>query len=294
MNEVEILKCKVEKFETPMVNYTLGVINFDLSEFKKSIQEITDIINTQELNVNNVDEFYNLRAKLNNFNKKINDEKKKIKVEYNKPYLEFEAQVKECMKLIETASAHTDKQLKEYELMQKNILKEEYIKMWSNFGKDSKVPFERIENEKWYLKSTSKKKVLVEMTEINDKINNDLDKLYNVIQDKNEYDFVSENYFKSLDLAQELSNYTLWKNAIKQKEIVVEKVIEKEVKVNQEENKNAVETKFQALNQELTANNKVQNAIISFTADTCIIDRIELLLKENNVKYNIRRNEVYE
>lgn len=292
MNDLEILKLKVEKVELPLVNYQTGLIYFDLSDFKQSINEIVEVVKQQQLNINSVDEFYKLRAKLNNFNKKINDEKKKIKNEFNKPYLEFEKQIKECMSLIESASNFTDEQLKTFEEQQKQILRDEYIELWESFGKDSKVPFERIENQKWYLKSTAKKQVLVEMTQLNEKINNELAIIYNNIDDESERDAVVENYFKSLDCATELGNYTRWKNTIKNKEIVVEKVAEQEEKTIQQNNENVVETKFQGLNQEITHEGKQQQAIISFTAEISVIDYVEKLLTENNIKYNIRRNEV--
>lgn len=292
MNDLEILKLKVEKVELPLVNYQTGLIYFDLSDFKQSINEIVEVVKQQQLNINSVDEFYKLRAKLNNFNKKINDEKKKIKNEFNKPYLDFEKQIKECMSLIESASDFTDEQLKTFEEQQKQILRDEFIELWESFGKDSKVPFERIENQKWYLKSTTKKQVLVEMTQLNEKINNELAILYNNIDDEKEYNAVAENYFKSLDCATELGNYVKWKNTIKNKEIVVEKVVEQEVKTIQESKENVVETKFQGLNQEITHEGKQQQAIISFTAEISVIDYVEKLLSENNIKYNIRRNEI--
>lgn len=292
MNDLEILKLKVEKVELPLVNYQTGLIYFDLSDFKQSINEIVEVVKQQQLNINSVDEFYKLRAKLNNFNKKINDEKKKIKNEFNKPYLDFEKQIKECMSLIESTSDFTDEQLKTFEAQQKQILRDEYIELWESFGKDSKVPFERIENQKWYLKSTTKKQVLVEMTQLNEKINNELAILYNNIDDEREYNAVAENYFKSLDCATELGNYVKWKNTIKNKEIVVEKVVEQEVKTIQQNEENAAQTKFQALNEEITHEGKQQQAIISFTAEISVIDYVEKLLTENNIKYNIRRNEV--
>lgn len=292
MNDLEILKLKVEKVEFPLINYQTGLIYFDLSDFKQSINEIVEVVNKQQLNINSVDEFYNLRAKLNNFNKSINNEKRRIQNEFTKPYLDFEKQIKECMSLIESASKYTDEQIKTFEAQQKQILKEEYIDLWNSFGKDSKVPYERIEDEKWYLKSTSKKKVLVAMTQLNEKINNELAIIYNNIDDESERDVVVKNYFKSLDCATELGNYTRWKNTIKNKEIVVEKFVEQEVKTIQENKENTVETKFQALNEEITHQGKQQQAIISFTAEISVIDYVEKLLKENNIKYNIRRNEV--
>lgn len=291
MSNLETLKNKAN-IDLPLVNYQVGIIYFDLEDFKKSIQEINLITKQQELNINSVDEFYSLRAKLNNFGKKINDEKIKIKKEFNKPYTDFEKQIKECLILIDEASQHIDLQLKDFEKQQKQILKDEYIDLWESFGKDSKVPFERIEKSSWYLKSTTKKQVLVEMTQLNDKINNELAIFYNNIDDEKERDAVIENYYISLDCAEELGKYTKWKNIIKQQQIKVENVKEEEQKTTQEESKNAVETKFQALNQEITHEGKQQQAIISFTAEISVIDYVEKLLKENNIKYNIRRNEV--
>ena len=292
MNDIEILKYQIAKVELPLVKCQSGNIAFDLSEFKNQIYELQVKTKLQNLNINNVDEFYKLRAKLNNFAKQINDEKKKVKNEYTKPYTEFEKQVKECIKLIEDSSAFVDDQLKTYEEQQKQLLREDYIEMWKTFGKDSFVQYERIENPKWFLKSCSKKNVLVEMETINNKINADVLILKNAIIDEDEFKNVVKNYYDTLDLGLVLGEYTKWKNIVKQEKIVVEQTENETLKTTQENTENATETKFHALNEELKVeeeSKKVQ-AIISFTADEKVVDYVLRLLDENNIKYNFRKN----
>lgn len=295
MNQTNYLALKVENVCLPEIVVKTGEINFDLTIFQNQIEELTNVINEQQLNINNVDDFYNLRAKLNNFAKKINDEKIKINKEYNQVYKVFENQVKECKALIENASKHIDQELKDYEEQQKQLLREDYIKMWESFGKSNFIAYERIEylfGSKWFLKSASKKKVLIDMSEINDNINKAVEILKNTIEDEKEFNAVLRNYYNSLDLAQELGEYTKWKNTINQEKIVVECVEKEILETTQENTENATETKFHALNEKLKVeeeSKKVQ-AIISFTADEKVVDYVLKLLDENNIKYNFRKN----
>ena len=289
MNQTNYLAVKIENFNLPVVNVKQGEINFDLTEFENKIKDLTDVINEQQLNINNVDEFYNLRAKLNNFAKKINDDKIRIKKEYNQVYVNFENQAKKCKSLIENASEHLDCELKDFEEQQKQILREDYQKMWKDFGKESFIPYERIEclfGSKWFLKSTSKKKVLLEMININDNINKDVQILKNTIDDNKEFNLVLRNYYNSLDLSHELDEYTKWKNTISQqiieKEVIVEKVVEVEKPVK--------EQSFKTTNEELKFDGKIINALFSINAEESVIDYVEKILKNNNVKYQIRRN----
>lgn len=292
MNNIDILQYQIANVELPLVTCNKGVIQFDLTEFKIQIQVLEANVKNQNLSINNVDDFYKLRAKLNNFSKQINDEKKKVKKEYTKPYTDFEEQVKECIKLIEDSSNFIDEQLKTYEEQQKQILREEYIELWKTFNKDNLVPYERIENAKWFLKSCSKKNVLVEMQTINDKIESDVKLLERSINNVDELTEMLDQYYRCLDVAQVLGEYTKWKNIVKNEKIVVERVEETPLKTTQENTENATETKFQMLNEELKVNeeSKKVQAIISFTADEKVVDYVLKLLEENNIKYNYRKN----
>ncbi len=294
MNNIEILKYQIAKVELPLVNCNKGTILFDLTEFKNSINELQEKVKEQNLNINNVEEFYQLRAKLNNFGKQINDEKKKVKNEYNKPYAEFEKQVKECLTMIEIASAFVDEQLKHYEKCQEQNLREEYIELWKTFNKDKVVPYERIEQDHWFLKKTSKKKVLVEMQQLSEKIDREINTIKLSIANENEQKLVIDNYYCSLDIGKELGEYTKWKNTIKATEkIIVETIKEEPIKTIQEEQKNTVET-YQTLNKEIKTNdeNKQVQVIISFTSDEEFIDYVLNWLSQNHVKYNYRKNNI--
>lgn len=292
MNDIEILKRDIEKVELPLVSCNSGVIEFDLSNFKSQIQELVGVVKEQNLSVKNADEFYKLRAKLNKFSKQINDEKKKVKTEYTKPYTDFESQVKECINMIDNASGFIDNQLKTYETQQQQILREEYIELWKGFEKDDVVPFERIENQKkWYLKSTPKKDVYLELKSINDKIDSEINILKSSIQNVDELTEVMANYYCSLDLGKELGEYTKWKNTIKTKEIIKEVVVEKQQECPVEQvfnggqktipptEKKRLEPKFEAENQE----REIQT-IISFTANEELVDYIINYLQLSGVK----------
>ena len=293
MNELEKLQYDIARFQLPLVSCDKGLIEFDLSYFKEQIEELEKLVKEQTLCIYNVDEFYKLRAKLNNFGKAINDEKKKVKNEYNKPYTEFEKQVKECLSMIESASVFVDEQLKHYEKCQEQLLREEYIELWDSLGLSDKVDFYRIENQKWYLKSCTKKNVLVEMSALVEKINNEVQILKNAISNVDELTEVLSNYYFTLDLGKELGEYTKWKNTIKAREIVLERVMKEPIKTIQEKEEN-VQQKYETLNQEIKANdeNKQVQVIISFTSDEEFIDYVLNWLSQNHVKYNFRKNNI--
>ena len=294
MNNIDILKYQIAKVELPLVNCQKGTILFDLTEFKNSINELQEKVKEQNLNINNVEEFETLRAKLNAFSKQVNDEKIKVKNQYLAPYTDFENQVKECIALIKNASLFIDEQLKTYQKQQEQILREEFIEMWKTFNKDKVVPYERIEQDNWFLKKSSKKKVLVEMQQLSETIDREINTIKLSIADENEQNLVIDNYYNSLDIGKELGDYAKWKNTIKATEkIVVETIKEEPVKTIQEKEENVVKPKYETLNKEITRKikqDKQVQVIISFTEEEEFIDFVLNWLTQNHVKYNYRKN----
>ena len=126
-----------------------------------------------------------------------------------------------------------------------------------------------------------------------EKINNEVQILKNAISNVDELTEVLSNYYFTLDLGKELGEYTKWKNTIKAREIVLERVMKEPIKTIQEKEEN-VQQKYETLNQEIKANdeNKQVQVIISFTSDEEFIDYVLNWLSQNHVKYNFRKNNI--
>ena len=65
MNDTNFLTVKIENCVLPPIKVETGVIEFDLTEFKKQVKDLSDKAKELTLNVSNVDSFAKLRALLN-------------------------------------------------------------------------------------------------------------------------------------------------------------------------------------------------------------------------------------
>lgn len=285
MNELEVFKEKVGLLVPPKADVKAGTITFDLSSYKSALEDISERIKSVGITYDTVDVFKELRAKLNNLTKDVNNEKKRVKTDYNKVYTEFEKQVKECMSISESTSQYVDSQINIVEEQLKQNKREEYEKMWEDFGHDKEIPFIRIEDSRWYLKSYNNKKVMLEMSEINENINRDIELITNSIESEKERENVLKNYYGSLDVAKELGEYTKWKNIVEAEVKVVEvtKPIEEEKPAQAEikaENEEIKEEERLIKPIEEMPKTKMENVTMNFTAPTAAVDEIVALLRD--------------
>lgn len=290
MNELEVFKTSVAILEPPKAEVKSGAITFDLANFKTKLDLLKEKITSVEITIDTIDEFKSLRAKLNSFSTKIDDEKKRVKKEYNVEYTKYENEVKECKKLVDDASNYAKEQIQSFERQFREDKKEELEQMWAHYGKDKEVPFIRIEKQDWYLKKYSNKMVAVEMTKLNDDINEAIETITKCIDNGKERERVIKNYYLSLDAAKELGEYYRWKNIIETEPVIVERPVEA---TTPKEPENAVEPKYQAKNEEIKevvvekpAGVKY-NAVIMITAEENIIKNVEEFLNKNNIEYQI-------
>ena len=298
-NKETILMENIENLVQPQIDVTCGTIAFDLNDFKDKLEVLTAQIKTAVMTEDTVKQFTNMRAALNKAAKSLNDDKIKIKKKYCNPYLVFENQAKECIGLLKDASEYIDKQVKEYELEQLEILKEDYKQMWEELGKADFVPYEKIEKPNWYLKATSKKQVSVEMNQINEEINKNLSLLRNSIPDDDEYKAMANKYYDTMDVVDVLAKYTEMKNIIKPKTVIVEKVVEAEKTEEPEpitEGNIPAEPIVEDVKPAAPAASEEDDepcqVIINFISKKSIVENIEKYLKESNVEYFIRKNKV--
>jgi len=113
------------------------------------------------------------RAELNKLAKAIEDERKRVKALYNAPYQSFEKEVKEITGMIEKAVSAIDTQVKTFEARAREEKAAAVRSLWETqdfLG----VPFEVIENPKWYLLSTPLKSVANDLDSIRNGIVGDM------------------------------------------------------------------------------------------------------------------------
>lgn len=137
------------------------------------------------------------RANLNNLKKALSDERVRRKKEFLEPFEKFEAQIKELCNLIDEPVQLIDKQIKEVEEKEKAEKRDKCVELFGNIEHPEWLKYERIEDSKWYNKTTSGKAINDEIAEKVKKINADISVLSEL-----EYSFEAiEEYKRTLDLS---------------------------------------------------------------------------------------------
>jgi hypothetical protein len=107
------------------------------------------------------------RAKLRKFVDALETKRKEIKKQCLAPYEAFEKQMKEIVGLVNEPILLIDRQVKEYEEIQKAEKREAIEAYWISLSEDAKIPegisFAQIFNEKWLNASVSLKAVCSEI-----------------------------------------------------------------------------------------------------------------------------------
>ena len=118
------------------------------------------------------------RAKLRKFVDALETKRKEIKKQCLAPYEAFEKQMKEIVGIVNEPILMIDRQVKEYEEIQKAEKREAIEAYWLSLYEDGKVPgdicLNQIFNEKWLNASVSLKAVVSEIDARLDQIKKDL------------------------------------------------------------------------------------------------------------------------
>lgn len=130
------------------------VANFD--EMAAKVAEFVEVYRDLEVTEEYVPQAKKDRAYLNSFQKALDARRLEVKREYMAPVTAFEAEVAKLTAPIKEASESIDKQVKEYEERARVAKRAECRKHYAEFAGAlvTAVPFERIEDPAWSLKST--------------------------------------------------------------------------------------------------------------------------------------------
>lgn len=163
---------------SPSTDGFVKEITWNHEEIKKEVAEKVKHYATMVYTDDQIKDAKNDRAKLRKFVDVLETKRKEIKKQCLAPYEAFEKQMKEITALVNEPIALIDRQVKEYEEIQKAEKREAIEAYWISLSEDGKTPegisFGQIFNEKWLNSSVSLKAVCSEIDAWVEKIEKDL------------------------------------------------------------------------------------------------------------------------
>lgn len=139
-----------------------AVIDFNFEELKAELTERLHHYNTLVVTEDTIQEGKADRAKLRKLKEAIETRRKEVKKRCEQPYKSFEAQVRELVALIDDPIAAIDKQVKTFEEQERKQKYEEIQAIYDEQVPDTIrdiIPLQRILDQTWLNKTTSKKKI---------------------------------------------------------------------------------------------------------------------------------------
>ena len=144
------------------------------------------------------------RANLNKLADAIDAKRKEMKALYLEPYAEFEAQAKELTAMVKAQADAIAAQIKAFDDFRKQQKREKIQKLYAQiFGNlAALVPYERIENPKWYNVTTSEAAVSEEIAGLAQRIEKGLAAIDKMGAPAEVADHLKSNFLKKFDLAE--------------------------------------------------------------------------------------------
>ena len=184
------------------------------------------------------------RANLNKFVEALESKRKEIKKQITEPYSAFEKQEKELIGIVNKAITNIDTQIKGYEeaTRQEKLEKVKEIYAKTIGGLADVVTFDKIFKESWLNVSTTFKSITKEITEIRDKVDNDL---FVINADTSSFAYeMKEEYLKNFDLTAAINKKQKLEETAKQKAIYEEQLKEEEEQRKQRSQEEAKKVVF--------------------------------------------------
>lgn len=184
------------------------VIEFNYDDLQQwiteQVQNYQNLVYTDETIKNAKED----RAKLNKFRESIDAARKDVKKRYLEPYENFEAKVKDLLKLIEEPTKAIDTQVKAYEEKTKEAKRIEIESYYNaNIGDlATLLSFEKIFNSKWLNATVTMKSVETEIDNIITKVKFDIATIKDL---KSEWELtLLDTYLNTLDISTALREKT--------------------------------------------------------------------------------------
>lgn len=188
------------KIYNPQEEGFLKEIDWNYEELKTEIQKKANDYMNLVYTADQIKDAKKDRAKLNKFVTALEDKRKEIKKQVMQPYTSFEKQEKELIGIVNQAVVNIDTQIKGYEeaIRQEKLEKVKEIYAKTIGGLADIVTFDKIFKESWLNVSTTLESITNEITEMRDKVDNDL---VVINADTSPYAYeMKEEYLKNFDL----------------------------------------------------------------------------------------------
>lgn len=222
------------KIYNPQEDGFLQEIDWNYEELKTEIQKKANDYMNLVYTADQIKDAKKDRAKLNKFVTALEDKRKEIKKQVMQPYTAFEKQEKELIGIVNQAVANIDTQIKGYEeaVRQEKLEKVKEIYQNTIGDLDRTVPFEKIYKDSWLNVSTTLKFITTEITEVRDKIDNDL---VVINADTSPYAYeMKEEYLKNFDLTAAVNKKQQLEETAKKKALFEEQQRQEEAQRKQQ------------------------------------------------------------
>lgn len=164
------------KIYNPQEEGFLQKIDWNFEELKSEITNKANDYMSLVYTPDQMKEAKKDRAALRKFIAALEDKRKEIKKQVMIPYTDFEEKEKELVSIVNQAVANIDDQIKGYDeaIRQEKLEKVKEIYAKTIGGLVDIVTFDKIFKESWLNVSTTLKSITNEITEMRDKVDNDL------------------------------------------------------------------------------------------------------------------------
>ena len=200
------------------IEQKVGILNWNFEELTKAVdaqlEKYRDLVITED----QIKDAKDMRAKLNNLSKAIEDRRKDAKKEFCKPYDDFAEQVKEITSKIKTASDGIDRQIKNFEELEKDE-KKQRIEIWwyGNCYTEPQISFDKVFDKKFLNKTCKDADWQKDLEGKFNQIQKDLQAIQ-AIEDRQKRDYVISEYQQSVSLGDALGKWELYAERLRQAE----------------------------------------------------------------------------
>lgn len=193
---------------TVKINQEIGLLNWNFEELNKQLDEQLKKYAGLQFNDDEIAEAKKTRANLNNVKKAIDNRRLEVKKQFCKPYDDFAEQAKKLTTKIDSVNAGIDAQIKTAELKQDEKKKQDIEAYWKEIGEASRlVRLDQVWDERYLNKTFNESQWKSDLDEKAAQIVRDTDTIAKM--DHDQLNFMSTDYFKTLNLGESLAH---WQN----------------------------------------------------------------------------------
>ena len=147
------------------VDQTPSRITFNYEEVRDALRERMQVYQEIEVTETNLPERRRDIATLRRIAKAVEDRRREVKAAFQQPYLDFEVKTKELVAIIQQPIELLDRQVKEYEELQKEEKRKKAQEYFASAAAGTGLRFEQVFRKEWLNVSTSFKSICNEINE---------------------------------------------------------------------------------------------------------------------------------